>query len=240
MKRKKCCIHIFQFTFVAIMLTCLFPSLGETQDNDPKAFLQRSRQSGEITVNWTKAAEFNFENPAELGGFPIPEGKWEIAGGKLRAIGGDKNRAILLTKNVGDAVRIEFDATNTKDSLGRLGDISVLLNSVDSIRFFSNGYALTTASYWNSNTAFYRKGKPFSRTEYTPVVSGENNHIVLEFDHGHIRYWLNGVIILEAWDHSPLEMEDGKWIGIRTWATDMVVDDVVVYRGEINSGTSTK
>ncbi|MBT4483873.1 MAG: hypothetical protein HOC71_09375, partial [Candidatus Latescibacteria bacterium] len=52
------------------------------------------------------------------------------------------------------------------------------------------------------------------------------------FVRGHIRYWLNGVIILEAWDQMPLEMEEGNWIGIRNWSTDMVIDDIEVYVGE--------
>ncbi|MFC1607816.1 hypothetical protein ACFL47_07580 [Candidatus Latescibacterota bacterium] len=223
---------ILQFAVVTIMFAYLMTGYAEAQDNNTKSFLQRSRDQRSQEVTWKKAAGFTFDKSSDLNRYPIPEGKWEIAGGKLRAIDGDRNRAILLTKNVGDPVRIEFDATNTANSEGFLGDITVLLNSVDSNRFFGNGYALTTSSYWNNCTTFYRKGKSIARTEYTPVVSGVKNHVVLEFVHGHIRYWLNGEIILEAWDQEPLEMEDGNWIGIRTWATDMVVDNVVVYRGE--------
>ncbi|MBT4482522.1 MAG: hypothetical protein HOC71_02465, partial [Candidatus Latescibacteria bacterium] len=179
MNKNKGIIHIHRFAVVTIMFFSMFPAYTEAQDANPKTFLQRSRDQRSREVSWKKVDEFTFDNPSELNTFPVPEGKWEISGGKLRAIGGDRNRAILLAKTVGDDVRIEFDVTNTANSEGQLGDITVLLNSVDSKTFFSNGYALTTASYWNNCTTFYRKGKSLARTEYTPVVSGEKNHVIL-------------------------------------------------------------
>jgi len=225
-------IPILQFALFTGMLITIVPDFADTQVSEAKSLLQRSRDQRSREVSWEKVAEFNFDNPSELARFPVPEGKWEISDGKLRAIGGDRNRAILLAKNVGDPVRIEFEATNTADSEGFYGDITVLLNTMDSKSFFEDGYALTTASFGNSCTTFYREGKSIAGTEYTPVVSGVKNHVVLEFKEGHIRYWLNDTIILEAWDQAPLEMEDGNWIGIRTWATNMVLDNVVVFKGK--------
>ncbi|GAF69184.1 unnamed protein product, partial [marine sediment metagenome] len=133
-----------------------------------------------------------------------------------------------------DPVRVEFEATSFADDQGLLGDITVLLNSISGPgdAFFNNGYAFTTASYRNSCTAFYKKGKPIARTECSPVESGEMNLMVLEFDKGHIRYWLNGQIILEAWDEIPLKMDSKYWIGIRTYDTRMIVDNLTIYHGE--------
>ncbi|MBN1293974.1 MAG: hypothetical protein JXB48_19205 [Candidatus Latescibacteria bacterium] len=198
------------------------------QDHDPSFFLERSRSQNTRTVIWKPEKTFRFDNPSEITECPIPEGKWEVDNGTLRAIGGDRNRAILLHRNVGDPVCVEFDVTNYADGEGRLGDITVLLNSVDGKAFFGHGYALTTASYWNNCTTFYKRGKPIARTEYTPVVSGKTYHVILEFNNGHIRYWLDDRIILEAWDERPLEIDSECWIGIRTWSTLMVVDNVVV------------
>jgi len=202
------------------------------QEHDPAFFLERSREQRTQKVTWKETASFSFDNPADIANYPVPEGAWEINSGTLRAVKGDRNRAILLLHTVGDPVRIEFDATNTADDAGRLGDITVLLNSVPGKNFFSHGYSLTTASYWNSCTTLYKQGKPIAKTEYTPVMSGKKHHVALEFNKGHIRYWLDDQIILEAWDDTPLVMDSECWIGIRTWATQMVVDNVVVYKGD--------
>ncbi|MFC1508936.1 hypothetical protein ACFL60_04510 [Candidatus Omnitrophota bacterium] len=202
------------------------------QKHSQQQFLERSRNQRTQKITWKKAASFSFDIPAAITECPVPEGTWKVSGGKLRAVAGDKNRAILLMKNVGNQVRIEFEVTNTADEEGRLGDITVLLNAVPGKTFFSNGYALTTASYWNNCTTFYKKGKPIARTEFTPVESGKMHRVALEFNSGHIRYWLDNRIVLEVWDDKPLTMDSGCWIGIRTWATSMVVDNVVVMTAE--------
>ena len=220
---------ILRSLFIIVALS--FDNGVAAQEHDPKFFLERSRNQRTQNVSWKVVRTFSFNTPAEISGCPVPEGTWEVGDGTLRSAGGDRNRAILLLHTVGDPVRIEFEVTNIADDEGRLGDITVLLNSVPGKNFFSHGYALTTASYWNNCTTFYKQGKPIARTEYTPVKSGKTYHVVLEFNRGHIRYWLDDQIILEAWDETPLEMDPECWIGIRTWATLMVVDNVVVYEG---------
>jgi hypothetical protein len=114
-----------------------------------------------------------------------------------------------------------------------IGDITVLLNSLPDKTFFNAGYALTTGSYWNNCTTFYRKGTALANTSWSPVRSGKRNTISLEFNHGHIRYEMNGEILLEAWDENPLNLSPDRWIGLRTWATLMCVDNITVYRGTI-------
>jgi hypothetical protein len=48
---------------------------------------------------------------------------------------------------------------------------------------------------------------------------------------GHIRYWLNGQIILEPWDDQPLDMDPSLWIGVRSWDTLMVIEKIVISKG---------
>jgi len=202
---------------------------GEARKSDTTSFLEASRKIRSAAVEWEEVRRLTFADPAELADRPTPEGAWEIDDGKLWAAGGERNRAILLAPCAHDPVRIEFEAT-CYEADGRLGDITVLLNSVADKRFFGHGYALTTGSYWNNCTTFYKQGKAIARTEHSPVVSGRRNHVVLEFNRGHIRYWLNDRIILEAWDETPLAMDASLWIGVRTWATRMSVDNLVVSR----------
>lgn len=221
-----------RIALVSMAMNIHIPGWILAQEHDPQLFLERSRSQRISPVIWELVALFGFDTPVDIAGCPVPEGKWEVRDGRLQAVGGDRNRAILLMKIPGDRIRIEFEAVSHTDSLGRLGDITILLGATPDRGFFNSGYALTTASYWNNCTTFYKSGRPIARTEYTPVRPGVKNRVALEFVGGHIRYWLNGEIILEAWDDTPLVIDSGTWIGIRTWATVMEVDDIGVYRGE--------
>jgi hypothetical protein len=199
------------------------------------AEMEKSRLAGlslrHVNITWEKVVGLTFDDPKDLGRLRIAEGEWEIRDGALRAVGGKANRAIMLAPCGSDPVRIECDVTNYSSG-GLLGDITILLNSMPDKTFFQAGYALTTGSYWNSCTSFYRKGLALANTSWSPVVSGKRNRVVFEFDHGHIRYEMNGHILLETWDESPLAMDPARWIGIRTWSTLMVVDNVVISRGK--------
>lgn len=211
-------------------------STSVAQQTEQSRMLQSSRNATGSKVTWVPAITYTFDNPEQLQTFMPTAGKFEIRDGALRAIEGTTNRAIMLTKNnFGNYVRIEMEVTNfANPKTGRTGDISFLLNSVPVEKyevFFFNGYSLTTASFANSNSAFYKKGKPIARTEYTPVVPGKKNIAVLEYANGHIRYWLNDQIILEAWDYDPLEMDPEQWIGVRSYDTEMVIDKLVISKG---------
>lgn len=226
--------RISLFIMILISFALIFKTHSSAQEYDQKFHIERSRKRDNLVVTWEKVAFFGFDNPDEIADCPVPEGKWVVKGGELMAIEGERNRAILLLHSVGDPVRVEFEVTNFADDQGLLGDITVLLNSAPGPgeAFFDNGYAFTTASYRNSCSAFYKKGKPIARTEYSPVESGKKNLVVLEFDRGHIRYWLNDQIILEAWDEIPQKMDSKFWIGIRTYDTKMIVDNLTIYRGK--------
>ncbi len=214
-----------------LVLACLFAACAAHPR--PEA-MEKSRLAGlslrHADIAWERVAGFTFDNRNDMERLRIAEGEWEIRDGALRAMGGNANRAIMLAPCGSDPVRIEFEVTNYSSG-GLMGDITILLNSSPDKRFFDSGYALTTGSYWNTCTTFYRKGLALSNTSWSPVISGKKNRVAFEFDHGHIRYEMNGQILLETWDESPLVMDSSRWIGIRTWSTLMVVDNVVISRG---------
>lgn len=222
---------------VGTFLLIFTSSNSYSQISDKERMLQSSRNATGTKVAWQEAKTYLFDDAAQMDSFPVAAGKFEIRNGALRAIDGNTNRAIMIAKNdFGKYFRIEMEVTNyANEKSGRTGDISFLINSVPVEKyevFFFNGYSLTTASFGNSNTAFYKKGKPFARTEYTPVVSGKKNIAMLDYMNGHIRYWFNGEIILEAWDNSPLEMDPSQWIGVRSYDTLMVIDKIVISKGK--------
>ncbi|MCA1809616.1 MAG: hypothetical protein ABR497_02760 [Kiritimatiellia bacterium] len=197
---------------------------------DLSSFLQRSRRMRLQPVAWEPVTALTFDTGEALAAGRVVDGEWEVRDGRLWAVAGDGHRAVLLLASGWDPVRIEFDAACF--GVGRrLGDITILLNTTADGEFFKRGYALTTGSFWNHCTTFYRDGMPLARTEYSPLLSGRVNRVVLEFNRGHIRYWLNDEIILEAWDEAPQAMLQERWIGIRTWDTLMWVDNLRVSRG---------
>jgi len=151
----------------------------------PKAqadWLQESR--GKFKVKWEKQHSLEFSDAAEIASMHSVEGKWEITDGMLRAVEGEKNRALLVAPCGFESVRVEFDVTLFAAKDGKIGDITVLLNAEngDSPKnWFENGYALTTGSYWNNCSTFYKKGEMIARTEYSPLVSGQKYKVAVEF-----------------------------------------------------------
>lgn len=95
--------------------------------------------------------------------------------------------------------------------------------------YWKAGYALTTGSYWNNCSTFYRLGKAMANTQHSPLVAGKRHHVVLEYAQGHIRYQVDGQIILEAWDETPLPMKPDTWLALRTWDTHMTVHDLKIF-----------
>lgn len=226
----------FVLSITSLILVLIVQTVSFAQVNDKAQMLQSSRSATGTRVAWQKAQTFTFDDPKQMDSFAVAAGKFEIKDGTLRAIEGNTNRAIMIAKNnFGNYFRIEMEVTNyVNEETGRTGDITFLINSVPVEKyevFFFNGYGLTTASFGNSNTAFYKKGKPFARTEYTPVFSGKKNIATLDYMNGHIRYWLNGEIILEAWDDNPLKMDPSLWIGVRSYDTLMVIESIVISKG---------
>lgn len=201
-----------------------------TSNMDRREWIDKSRQqSGRRKINWEIVKQIGFEDDQALNQAKILDNSvWQAAAGKLWAVGGKRNRAILLTPSGLDPVRIEFEAILYPDQSGRICDITVLLNTVADEKYWGGGYALTTGSYWNNCTLFFKLGKVIARAEYTPLVPETLYHVAVEFDHGHISYWIDDHIVLEIWDENPLRMDAQRWIGIRDWATRMAVSKFVV------------
>lgn len=200
---------------------------------DPQPFIQSARDlEGKFDYDWKEVVSLTFEDPKELSKYSILAGQWAIDNGSLIATEGEKSRAILLAPSGLDPVRIEFDATLQAAPNGQIGDITILLNATPE-KYFTSGYTLTTGSYWNHCSTFYRLGRPIANTEYSPLTPQKTNHIVVESHQGHLRYWLNGQILLEAWDSQPIAMDAKSWIGLRTYGTTMSIDNLKISSADV-------
>ncbi|MHB0935757.1 MAG: DUF6250 domain-containing protein [Armatimonadota bacterium] len=215
---------------IITLLASLLLAVGLLAADEPD-YLQVGRDEVKFPVaRWASVQTMTFDDPEALKDCPVLDGAWEVKDGQLQATAGDANRAILLGHAQGDAVRVEFDAMCLADTDGRIGDISVMIDTTPEKGYFRRGYALTTGSYYNTCTSFYRQGKKLARTEYSPLKTGQTYHVAVEVCRGHLRYWLDEKIILEAWDAAPLPLDEKLWVGIRTWATDMRIDNLVISR----------
>jgi hypothetical protein len=198
---------------------------------EPIDYRAKSREVGARAVLWTEASRFDFNGTAlTLADWPTPEGEWQLVDGELVATAGEHNRVIQVDVHAPGPVRIAFDAVCEANADGRIGDITVLLNSAPDKRFFRSGYALTIGSYYNNCATFYRFGKPFAKTEHSPVVAGRRHRVVVTFVDGHIRYWLDDKLVLEAWDPEPIVPAPNRHVGLRTWNTRLRIDNLVISR----------
>jgi len=221
------------FTLTVILLLSSGCATRSGHFAEKGRFLLYSRNVGykEQTLQNQPCVNYNFTSNEIIRDFQIVNGDWEIKNGKLWAVSGVGNRSILLAQGQSGPLRIEFEVINYANLDGSVGDITVLINSENSNEFFRKGYALTTGSYYNNCTTFYRLGKPIAKTEYSPLVAGEVYKVVVELMDGHIRFWVNNEITLEAWDYAQLEIDPKLWIGIRTWNTRMSVNSFAMYCG---------
>lgn len=186
-------------------------------------YLLRSRRAPMNQIVWSAVPISRFDTPAALDVARIVAGEWAIEDEILVATAGVQHRAILLFPAAYDRFRLRFEARLHPNDEGRIGDISVLVNTTADPTFWTSGYALTTGSFYNHCSSFYRLGQHLARTEWSPVDSNRWHRVALAYDRGHIRYWLDDRILLEAWDPSPLPMSADRWIGLRTWNTRMEI-----------------
>jgi hypothetical protein len=198
-------------------------------------FLARSRGEGARSHTGNTVAGPDW--PASGGSSAAPRvltGDWRIDDRRFIATGGQGNRTLLLSPLPGGPIRVRFTATpHSERPDGWIGDISVVLGAVDDPkRFWTSGYVMTTGSYWNHCTTAYRLGKPLARTEWSPLRQGRSHEICVEWTSGHLRYLLDGKVLLDAWDDQPLTLGPDRWIAIRTWETRLEVHEVRVESGE--------
>lgn len=143
---------------LAILLLLSAGALAEVRPGQ-KPYLESSRKAPVNKVQWEKIISLTFNDPAELSKYTIADGKWEIKNGKLWAIEGEKNRIIFLAPPQGDDVRIEFEATNFAGENDLIGDITLMLNTAPGKAVTMHGYTLTTGSFYNTCTTFYKEGE---------------------------------------------------------------------------------
>lgn len=190
---------------------------------------------GRMNYEWQLVKQIVPDQADQLRTLSQLQGKWVVDNNKLLASQGQANRAILLAPSGHDPVRIELEVSLKPVEQGRIGDITILLNIQDDAKFMATGYALTTGSYWNNCTTFYRQRKALANTQWSPLKPNVVHKVALEYDHGQMRYWLDGRILLETWDYQPLPMTPTAWIGLRTWHTDLTVHGARIYKTDKSS-----
>lgn len=228
--------------WLGICLLGMALACGAAQ-SDPEEqadFLRRSRAEhgppDDMALVWREVGGFRFDDPSELERMRPIEGEWRISGDELIAESGDpdRNRTVLIMPVKGDHLRIAFDATLEARSDGRVGDICIRIADPGS-GSFRNHYAAITAQYWNQASVIYRRNIPIARTEWSPIVPGRTHRVMLQFSRGrrdHLRYWVDGRVVVDGW-HAPDSVDlAGTWIGISSYDTRLRIANLTVHVGE--------
>ena len=100
---------------------------------------------------------------------------------------------------------------------------------------YASGYFVLTGTYFNQATTLYRMNVPSARTEWSPIVPGKIHHVMLEVVKPHIRFWVDGRVVLEEWERAGktgldsgtfLDMDPKRVIALHTYDTVMEVDNL--------------
>jgi hypothetical protein len=208
-----------------------------------REYLKASRAEHDHNIaQWKEVAAWTFDDGKMPEAFKVYDGQWEVKDGRLRAASGkeDGNRTIKIADCKWATFRLEFDATlraKPGAPADQICDIGILLNAAPDTGDFQNGYALLTATYGNQATVLYRLYIPYARTEWSPIVPGKTHHILLEVVKPHIRFWVDGRVVLEAWERAGkaghgadasdfLDMDPGRAIALHTYDTILEVDNL--------------
>lgn len=235
--------RIFAMFFILSSMIMLSSCLGGKWEQDKKKYLESSRKEWNHKIkHWRNVASWSFNDNKMPKGFHVYSGKWLVKNGKLISVPTQKNLTskIKVANCSWPAFRMEFDVS-LKPAKGaprdRIGDIGVAINADPQTGSFAKGYAFITAQYFNQATVLYRLNIPYARTEWSPVVPGRTHHIIVEVVKPHLRFWVDGRIVLEGWerkggmrnrgDYSDfLDMDPAKVITIQTYDTLMELDNL--------------
>lgn len=228
-------------TFVMVLSGC--GSAPKTTVDDLRAtYLASSRGEHDHRItDWKTVAAWDFDDGILPETFHIFDGQWDVAEGRLRAVSGtpEHNRIIGLTNCLWPAFRLTFDAElkPRPEKAGLFGDIGIRLGADPDTASFAKSYVVILAHYANQASVIHRLNTPLARTEFTPIKPNTTHHITVEFIKPHIRVWVDGRVVIEAWerkgqssrDHSDfLDLDPKTIIALHTWDTTMLIDNLKI------------
>jgi len=192
--------------------------------------------------NWTAVESWTFDDGVMPAAFRVIEGQWRVEAGVLEAHDGEVegNRILAISRCRWPAFRLSFDVMlrpRPGAPADRIGDIGIRIGADPQTASFAKGYAVILAQYANQAAVIYRLNVPFARTEMTPIEPGRLHHVMVEYVTPHIRVWVDGRVVLEAWeragrnnrDHSDfLTFAPDTLLALHTWDTHMAVDNLTI------------
>lgn len=238
-----------RLAILASLLVCFLAGVALAKSLDPAwnatlaTYLQSSRDEHNHHVkNWKVAASYNFDDNKIPDSFKIFDGNWQVIDGKLTAKSGKKdgNRVIKIANCQWPAFKLEFDASlsaNPGDPIDKISDIGVLLNASETDGSFRDGYGILAGTYGNQASVFYRLYIPAARTEWSPVLPGKTQHIMLEVVKPHFRYWVDGKIVMDYWERTGkkgmdnndfIDMDPAKAMNLYTYDSVLAVDNLKI------------
>ena len=217
-----------------LCLCCAMVLVIAADAPDPEGqakYLALARAEHDALLSWQPLTTVAFDNAEALKPMRVCAGEWTVEGRQLLATGGkaDDYRTLLLAPCPAGPVRIEFDATLFPRPDGRVGDIYLRFNADPDTGSSEKGYGLFVARYFNQDSVCYKNNQPIARTEWSPIVPGKTHHIAAEWNTPHLRLYVDGKVVIDAWDREkPIAPDPAKWLGLAVYDTRMAVDNLVI------------
>lgn len=158
-----------------------------------------------------------------------PEVLEQVAGRTIRGVE-RRGKNIALWLSGGLAVRVHLRMTGDLRVLpdARLHGASARVIDPDT-GSSEKGYGLFVARYFNQDSVCYKNNQPIARTEWSPIVPGKTHHIAAEWNTPHLRLYVDGKVVIDAWDREkPIAPDPAKWLGLAVYDTRMAVDNLVI------------
>ncbi|MCY3019350.1 MAG: protein kinase [Planctomycetota bacterium] len=179
---------------------------------------------------WQLVFEDDFSDPARSKSNWGGEGptKWQVRDGELRA---ERSYWYYLTPRMpiaGD-IRIEFDCRVESELLS---DVSCFLAALPKEGPFS-GYIFKYGGWSNTRHSLERAragAEMWSQSATKPIIRGMRYHACAERVGKRLTYTVNGQIVFSVEDEHPLTGNDRSMLGLYSYGTSTVWDNVRVYR----------
>lgn len=188
-------------------------------------------------AGWELILSDDFDGDALSSAWEVVNGSFKVEEGHLIGDGG----VLLSTASYDGPVRIEYFASpnirhiplpgSNVAAQPTLSDISTILFSNAKSKH-AKGYFLQFGGFNNTRCRLVRNGAEVAAIEGGPfILPNTVHHIVAEYDGTHVRLIVDGKLLFELTEQSPVYSEEFDRIGLYFW-TAAKVDKINVYTRE--------
>ncbi|MHC4873575.1 MAG: protein kinase domain-containing protein [Planctomycetota bacterium] len=183
---------------------------------------------------WQLIYEDDFSDPDVESRWDIhgngKEFKWGIRDGQMRLSGSKDYEVLLLKKHIAGDLKLEFDCRIESDYLT---DITCFLNADQSVRIkrlASSGYTFQYGGQLNKCNALKKNDLILWEEKKSPLVKGKTFRVTAQKLGRKLTLTVDGEVVFEVEDKTPIRGGVFSRVGLYSWKTDIVYDNIKIYR----------